>query len=102
MDKLARLHAFLDSDPDDLFTRFAIAMEHIKAGEHSDAVQWLTDVTDRDPEYLGAYYHLGKCLEHIQEPEAARQAYIRGLEQARLSGDTHSAAELAAALQEID
>lgn len=102
MDKLARLNAFLAADPGDLFTRFAIALEHVKAGEDLQAAQWMRDVLARDASYIGAYLHLGKCLERLGEAASARAIYIRGLEQARLSGDHHAASELTVALEELD
>lgn len=102
MDKLTRLLAFLDADPDDGFTRFAIAMEHVKAGDDAMAADWLGDILRRDPAYIGAYYHLGKCLERLGNPAEARRTYIRGIEYARLSGDTHAASELTGALEELD
>lgn len=102
MDRLARLQEFLETDPGDRFTRFAIAMEHVKRGDDRQAAVWLRDILDRDPAYIGAYYHLGKCQERLGESLQARDTYIRGIETARLSGDTHAASELTGALEELD
>lgn len=45
--------------PDDLFSKFALALELIKVQKQKEAVLLFEDIIRRDPEYVGVYYHLG-------------------------------------------
>lgn len=102
MDRLTRLRLFLEHDPDDLFTRFAIALELVKAADDQQACTTFHDILLRDPGYIGAYLHLGKCLERLGRAAEARDTYIRGIDSARLTKDPHAASELTGALDELD
>jgi Tfp pilus assembly protein PilF len=102
MDRLLRLRAFLEHDPDDLFTRFAIALELVNANDDELACAAFQEILLRDPSYIGAYLHFGKCLERLGRADEARDTYIRGIDSARLTKDTHAASELTVALEELD
>jgi Flp pilus assembly protein TadD len=102
MDRLARLRTFLEHDPDDLFTRFAIALECVKASDDAQACATFHDILMRDPGHVGAYLHYGKCLERLGRAAEARDVYIRGIDFARSTNDTHAASELTGALEELD
>jgi Tfp pilus assembly protein PilF len=102
MDRLSRLHAFLELDPDDLFTRFAIALEQVNATDDAQACATFQEILIRDPGYVGAYLHYGKCLERLGRAAEARDIYIRGIDFARSTKDTHAASELSGALEELD
>lgn len=101
MDRLNTLLSFLDMDPDDEFTRFAIAMEHLNAGRDSEAKDWFLQILERNERYIGVYYHLGKLLERMNSSAEARDAYTRGIVLARSMNDHHAASELEGALFEL-
>lgn len=101
MDRLDTLRSFLDIDPDDLFTRFAIAMEYVKRGDDAEAERWFLDILNRDERYVGVYYHLGGVYEHRGSMETAKAVYTRGIQLARSMGEHHTASELEAALLEL-
>jgi tetratricopeptide (TPR) repeat protein len=88
-------------DPSDDFTRFAIAMEHLKAGRDDDARTWFLQILERNERYIGVYYHLGKTLERMELPTEAREVYTRGIALARSMNDHHAASELEGALFEL-
>lgn len=93
--------SFLEMDPDDEFTRFAIAMEHSNAGRHVEAKEWFFQLLARNERYLGVYYHLGKTLERMDSLDDARAVYTRGIELARSMNDHHAASELEGALFDL-
>ena len=101
MDRLSTLLSFLEMDPTDDFTRFAIAMEHANAGRDAEAHAWFLQILERNERYIGVYYHLGKTLERMGSPAEASAVYTRGIAVARSMNDHHAASELEGALFEL-
>jgi tetratricopeptide (TPR) repeat protein len=102
MDRLAVLRGFLRDDPDDPFTRFAIASEHVKRGEDENARAAFEELRRDRPDYVGTYYHLGMLHARSGRLAEAAETFRAGVEQATAQGDSHASAELRAALLELD
>ncbi len=98
MDRLAALHEFLLDDPDDAFTRFAIAQEFAKAGRDAEAAEAYEALVRDRPDYVGTYYHLGALYRHLGRPADAAVTLTAGVAAATAAGDAHARAELQAAL----
>jgi Tfp pilus assembly protein PilF len=92
------LKTFLAADPDDLFSRYALAMEYRKDGLLAECVMELRDVLKRDSNYVGAYYQLGTVLHLLGEEVEAASIFKTGIQKAEQNGDLHSAKELREAL----
>ena len=95
------LEDFLAEDAGDSFSRYALALELEKEGLESDAVAHLQEITVRDPDYVAAYYHLGRLLVRQGMPEAARGAYERGLDAAAKAADQRTLTEIQEALDSL-
>jgi len=102
MDKIAQLKSFLELDPNDSFTKFALALEYQKTGNTQLAENYFVDILESDPDYVGVYYHLGKLYEVLNNPERAAATYTKGLDVARINKDTHAANELAESLLNLN
>lgn len=98
MDRLAALLSFYEEDPEDAFTRFAIASEYLKRGNIPEALSFFEQLVDHSPDYVGTYYHLGKLYEELGRTENAVQTYKAGIEKAVKQRDFHARAELQDAL----
>ncbi len=96
-----RLHAYLEKDPDDTFTLFALALEYQKQGEDHRARSFFEAILSKDPGYVGTYYHLGKLYENNGATKKARSTYQKGIQVAEAAGDRKALAELQEALQII-
>lgn len=83
MDRLDQLLQFYEEDPDDAFTRFALAQEYLNRGEVDEALTLFEELVDTDPDYVGTYYHLGKLYERLDRTADAIETYERGVEVAR-------------------
>jgi hypothetical protein len=59
-------------------------------------------VIARDPNYVPAYYHLGRVLMHMQQIEDARSVWHRGIDAAAASGDQKTRKEIEEALEALD
>jgi tetratricopeptide (TPR) repeat protein len=100
-ERLAKLTTFLENAPDDPFILFAIAKEHEQQGNLATALDYYQKVRIVDNQYVGVYYHLGKLLEKLEQPDAALAAYDQGMAVATSIGDRHALSELAAARLEL-
>ncbi|MFP4229142.1 MAG: tetratricopeptide repeat protein [Salinivenus sp.] len=94
MNRLEHLKSFHEEDPDDPFTRFALAQEHLKQDDVDEALSFFEDLVETDPDYVGTYYHLGKLYERLDRQEDAIATYERGIEVAREQGEQKTVSEL--------
>ena len=100
MDRLAALLDFYRDDPEDAFTRFALATEYLKRGDVGQARTFFEDLVRDHPDYVGTYYHLAKLYERLELTDDAIRTYEQGLDAAKRNGDFHARAELQSALLE--
>ncbi|HWI90019.1 MAG TPA: tetratricopeptide repeat protein [Flavisolibacter sp.] len=101
MDRIAKLKEFLAANPDDSFVQHALALEYVKEGEDAEAKKLFENILEKDENYIGSYYHLGKLLERNDERESAMRWYEMGMLKAKESGDIHAYNELQAALDDL-
>ena len=97
-DRLALLMAFYEQDPDDAFTRFALAKEYLKRNEPEQALAFYEKLVTDQPDYTGTYYHLGKLYETLGRKDEAVQIYQKGIEAARRQRNLKDLSELQDAL----
>lgn len=100
--RLEQLLAMLQEDPNDSFLRYAVGLEHIGKGRHSEALAALEELRKRDPDYLATYYQLGSVYEELGRDDEAVEAYKAGLVIGRKQNDLHTISELQAALDELE
>jgi len=101
VDRIAKLKEFLIANPADSFVQHALALEYIKLGDDEVARRLFEEILNREPGYIGSYYHLGKLLERIEKTEEAVKVYERGMEEAKKAGDNHAFGELRGAFEEL-
>ena len=90
----------LADDPDDTFTRYALAMELKGLGRRDDALGEFAEVLSRDPSYLATYFQYGALLSGVDDEKAA--SVIRaGIDAAEEAGEEHTRSELADLLQDM-
>lgn len=99
---MQQLLALLESSPQDAFLLFAIAKEYEGIGDIAKALETYRQLENAVPDYVGLYYHLGKLLEKLEETEAAKAAYDKGLEVAKAAGDRHAWNELSSARMNME
>jgi Tfp pilus assembly protein PilF len=101
MSRINILKSFLESDPNDSFSRYALALEYVKAGQHDDAVREFETVRTKDPDYVATYYHLGKLYQQLSKTHEAEKTFRTGITTAAKLKDEHTRSELEAALEEV-
>jgi tetratricopeptide (TPR) repeat protein len=93
-DRLEQLKSFYEDDPDDAFTRYALAQEHLKHDHTDRALALFEELVETDPDYVGTYYHLGKLYERLDRTDAAIETYARGIDVAREQREQKALSEL--------
>ncbi|MFT4605697.1 MAG: Tfp pilus assembly protein PilF [Rhodothermales bacterium] len=102
IDRVPLLLQYLEDDPDDAFTRFALASEYGKRGDHAAALDLFERLVTDQPAYVGTYYHLAALYRELDRPDEARATYEAGIAEASRQADRHSESELRSALMELE
>ena len=102
MSRIEKLLEYLQTNDQDSFLQHALALEYIKIGQDSEAESLFNSILQREPGYVGSYYHLGKLQERKGDYDAAIATYTKGMEEAKQAGDRHAYSELQMAKEEIE
>ena len=101
MGRIEKILEMLAGNPADSFLQHALALEYIKLEKDEEARKLFEEILNRDPGYIGSYYHLGKLLERTDRNEDAIKWYEKGMEEAKKAGDNHALGELRGAYEEL-
>jgi len=101
MNRIDKIKEMLLNSPADSFLQHALALEYIKLGMEADARKLFETILEREPGYVGSYYHLAKLLERTGETDAAMKVYEKGMEETKKAGDNHAFGELRSAYEEL-
>ena len=101
-DRLSKLHAMLQQQPNDPFLLYGTAMEYKKLDDAETAMTYLDRTLAADPNYCYAYYQKGLVKESTGDVDGAKAAYRAGIEAARRNGDEHARGELESALKLLE
>lgn len=102
MERIDKLKAFIERDPDDYFSRHALALELIKVGSIKAAIEVMEALLDLNPNHTGTYLHLGKAFESISDFKAALNSYKQGIDASKINQAAHDEMELRAALAQLE
>jgi len=101
MNRIATLLSFLERDPNDAFSLYALALEYVNRGEEDTAAQWFERLLAAHPEYLALYYHYGQLKARTGDETGAEALYRTGHALALKQNNRHTAAELREALAAV-
>ncbi len=96
--RISALKGFLEKDPNDSFSRYALALEYVNSEQYPNAVREFETLLTLDPNYTATYYHYGKIYEKLGQPDKAKDLYQRGIALTAARGETHANKELREAL----
>jgi len=102
MPTLAQLLPLLESDPNDAFTRYAVAMAYAKEGKLAEALAQFAELKRRHPDYVPGYFMAGRTAEQSGDAPLAKQLYGEGIAAARRTGDRHAEGEISEALAMLE
>lgn len=99
--RIENLRAILAADPQDTFARYALGLEYLSENDIDSAKDMFEETNVLDPNYVAAYYQLGKTYEKLGDDEKARKVYEKGIYVAASQSDEHTKSELEQALSEL-
>lgn len=99
LEQLLKLHR---AEPNDPFCTYGIALEHGKAGQYDQAVQWLDKTLAMDGHYHYAFFQKAKMLSELGDNEAARQVLRAGISAATDGHDEKALGEMEELLSSIE
>ncbi len=101
-ERIKALIGLLTKNPDDSFSRYALALEYVSLGETGGAMTELQELIRRDPKYLAAYHQLGRLYCKVNNTLEAKKIYRQGIELAAATNDLHAKTEMEEELEEIE
>jgi len=101
VNRIEILKSFLEHEPGDSFSRYALALEYVKAGKTEDARRTFEYVRDHDPGYVATYFQLAQLYRTLGLKHDAEKTYRTGITAAAKAGDEHTRSELEVALETL-
>lgn len=97
MDRLSRINmllSLLNSEPNDVFTNYALAIEYASENDFAKAEKQFLRVLEIDKNYLPCFYQLGQLKEKTNNIDVALKFYYKGLELAKTQGNNKAVNEI--------
>jgi len=91
----------IKKNPEDTFSKFALALELLKIDSVEKAQLLFEAVLKQDPDYLGVYYHLGKLYQSRGLNKNALQLFKAGIKLAAEQNELRTKSELQEAIQQL-
>ncbi len=99
--RIEQIKTFLNDSPEDEFLNYALAIEYLGIDETNLAKTIFEKLIINNPDYSATYYHYGKLILKEGDAEAAKEIFEKGIKIADKNKETHAAAELRSALNEL-
>ncbi|MEI6507385.1 MAG: tetratricopeptide repeat protein [Bacteroidota bacterium] len=100
--RLEKLKEMLIIEPDDLFLKYAMAMELQGVADVENAQKIFEEIINIDKNHVASFYQLGKIFENKGQDEKAIEIFERGLDAAKAKNDQRASREIKAALDELN
>lgn len=100
--RLEQFKEFVELDPSDTFSRYALGMEYLGASEYPEALQQFEEVIRLQPGEPAAYSQAAIAAENLNQIDQARILLQKGIAVATKKGDKHTREEMEAALDKLD
>lgn len=95
MDRIALLRSFLEADPSDTFSAFALALELHKTGELTEAIATFERLRRASPSYTGLYYHLARFYKEAGNQEQGLRIIDEGISVCKAAASSEGRKDLA-------
>ena len=91
--RLEQLLKFLEDDPNDAFTLYAIATEY-RNTDKQKAKEYYDKLLAEHENYVGTYYHAASLYNELGQADEAEKIYKKGMQISRQEGNLHAFSEL--------
>lgn len=96
-----QIESMLESEPNDVFLRYCLAVEMHADGESENALAKFDELCRGVPPHVAAFFRRGQLLVELDRIEEARSVLREGIETARAQGDLHAAGEMSELLADL-
>jgi Tfp pilus assembly protein PilF len=100
--RLEQFKEFVDMDPSDTFSRYALGMEYMGVGDFENAIAQFEEVTKIEPANSAAYFQSANACERQGDIVRAKEFLRIGIQVATEKGDRHAKDEMTAALEKLE
>lgn len=100
-DRIDVLKSFIDKNPNDPFSYYALAMEYLRRDLTDEALEVFSQLMERHPDYVPTYFQAGMAFRKAGRIEQAQSAFNKGIEVAGRLGNIHARNELQEALAQM-
>lgn len=100
--RLEQFKEFVEMDPTDTFSRYALAMEYMAIFQFQESIEHFREVIRLDPDYSAAYFQAAIASQKVQKLGDARDFLEKGVVVAEKKGDWHARDEMKAALDALE
>lgn len=100
--RIEKLKEMIAKDPDDAFSRYALALEYNGINEPLTAIEILEELIQRNERYVPAYHQLGQLLSKMNKTQIAKKMYRKGMDLALAEHDDKAAKEMREELEELE
>lgn len=102
MDKIAGLREILAQDPNNSFARYGLAMELVRLGQTSAALEEFDRLLASAPDYTAGYFMSAQTLAGAGRTPEAIERLKAGIQCAQQGGNHHAQAEMQTMLDELE
>jgi predicted Zn-dependent protease len=100
--RLEQIQELLAADPDDPFLGYALAMEHVSAGDDATAVHRFRELIDKSPRYVPSYLMAAQCMARLGHDDEAKEVLRKGVTAARQENNQHALGEIQEMLDRLE
>ena len=95
-DRVKQLEKFLQEDPNDSFSIYALALEYLPSNKLKSE-ELFNNLLKNHPDYIGTYYHAAALQSELGNIEKAETIYTNGISKAKELNEAHALRELQSA-----
>jgi len=97
-----KLEEFLAQNPNDAFSRYGIALDCAREGDHASADSHYRTLLQNNPDYVPAYLMYAQMLVQDDRREEAKSVLTTGMAAASRQANQHARSEMESLLAELD
>ena len=99
--RLEQFKEFVELDPMDTFSRYALGMEYLGIAQYKEAVEQFDEVIRIAPDESPSYFQAAIASIQLDRKDVAREYLTRGIAMAEKANDRHARDEMQAALDQL-
>src|SRR5437763_1653548 len=101
MSRREKLEALLREDPNDVFLKYALALQCAGDGDEPAGIRHLEELLETDPHYVPAYFQAAQLHAKHGGVDRSKQLLTHGIHVAHTARDDHAEGEMRGLLEQL-